>query len=132
MSIAYQQLAALCRLANYGIDSISDTAPAESEEMTIKELKAWAKSELVRIARVISTTPKDKLGNVTYCSYYLDRQIFSRNEFNCYDEDEGARAETILEIVGAIGKCIQINETPFVSLWLALDMHEYKFCTTGL
>ena len=92
MSIAYQQLAALCRLASYGIDSISDTAPAESE-MTFKELKALA---------------------------------ISRNEFNCYDEGESERAHTILEIVWAIGKRIKVNDTPFVRLWLALDMPEYK------
>ena len=91
MSIAYQQLATLCRLASYSIDSISDTAPA--------------KSELVRIARVISATPKDRLVNVT---------------------GESERAHTILEIVWAIGKQIKVNDTSFARLWLALDMPEYK------
>ena len=86
------ELAALCRLALRGLDTLPNATPE------IKALKQKVRGEIARLMRRVVTMPEERL-TAPRGSYHKYCGVFKRNSSGNYDYEAGAR---VLEITWLI------------------------------
>lgn len=87
------KLAALCRLALRGLNTIPSATP------DIKALKSVTKNTIERLMRRVIVAPKEHLVEPLNCNFYDTYKTFERNEYGTYDSSAGDRVQEIVWLI---------------------------------